>query len=101
MASDQFGSGGGFSSMFKAFDAQKAAVQTYLQTAKNLPPSSAFDASGRATPDVSALGEGYMVIAGGSWQPVGGTSASTPAFAGMITLMNEERLKAGKSAMGY
>lgn len=101
MATDQFGSGGGFSSMFKAFDAQKAVVQKYLQTADNLPPSTLFDATGRGTPDVSALGEGYMVIANGKWQPVGGTSASTPAFAGMISLLNEERLKAGKPAMGY
>merc|ERR1712157_136876 len=31
----------------------------------------------------------------------GGTSASTPVFAGMVSLLNEARIKAGKPAMGY
>merc|ERR1712178_134086 len=52
MASDQFGSGGGFSPMFDAFDAQKAAVAHYLKIAKNLPPKGSYPRGGRATPDV-------------------------------------------------
>jgi len=101
MAVDQFGSGGGFSKMFDAFPAQKAAVKTYLDSATGLPPQSMFPAGGRATPDVSALGEGYEVIFDGKLYPVGGTSASAPAFAAMISLLNEARLQAGKSPMGY
>merc|ERR1712166_559644 len=70
MATDQFGSGGGFSSDFKQFKEQASAVAQYLKVAKDLPPAKAyptgsFPRSGRATPDVSALGEGYQVIAGG------------------------------------
>merc|ERR1739845_270344 len=53
------------------------------------------------TPDVSALGEGFQVIAGGEVQSVGGTSASTPTFASLVGLLNEARIKAGKPAMGY
>jgi tripeptidyl-peptidase-1 len=101
MATDQFGSGGGFSSTFPQFKAQASAVAHYLKTATGLPPAKAFNATGRATPDVSALGEGFQVIAGGEVQSVGGTSASTPTFAGLVGLLNEARIKAGKPAMGY
>merc|ERR1712070_450450 len=38
---------------------------------------------------------------GGRVEPVGGTSASSPAFAGLISLINEARLNAGKPAMGF
>ena len=49
---------------------------------------------------VSALGEGYQVIIDGNVQSVGGTSASSPAFAGMVALLNEARMKAGMAPMG-
>ena len=32
---------------------------------------------------------------------VGGTSASTPAFAGLVSLMNEARAQAGKKPLGF
>merc|ERR1739838_535597 len=53
------------------------------------------------TPDVAALGEGFQVLASGSVQSVGGTSASAPTFAGLVSLLNEARVKAGKPVMGY
>jgi tripeptidyl-peptidase-1 len=49
---------------------------------------------GRATPDVSALGEGYQVFVGGKAETVGGTSASSPAFASVVSLLNGARLNA-------
>lgn len=101
MASDQFGSGGGFSTMFDAFDAQKSAVAKYFKTAGKLPAAGSFPPSGRATPDVAALGEGYQVVVDGHVTPVGGTSASAPTFAGIVSLLNEARIKAGKPPMGY
>ena len=68
MASDQFGSGGGFSSQFNRSEAswQSDAVAAYLAKSPTLakfPPPGLFSPSGRATPDVSALGEGYQVYA--------------------------------------
>merc|ERR1711934_1202644 len=66
-----------------------------------LPPPGSYDSQGRATPDVSALGEGYQVYVGGHPIAVGGTSASAPAFAGMVALLNEARLNANKPAMGF
>ena len=41
-----------------------------------------------------------MIISGRT-QPVGGTSASTPLFAGLISLLNEARLDAGKPPLGF
>ena len=31
----------------------------------------------------------------------GGTSASTPLWAGLITLLNQDRLNAGKTTLGF
>jgi len=106
MASDQFGSGGGFSTLFDQTHAkwQAAAVAKYVAKGsklKKFPPNGSFAPLGRATPDVSALGEGFQVYVDGSSQPVGGTSASAPTFAGIVSLLNEARLKAGKKHMGF
>jgi len=103
MATDQFGSGGGFSTMFTAPSWQKDAVDSYFtnEPASKLPSSDKYPRGGRATPDVSALGEGYQVISKGKPISVGGTSASAPAFAGMVSLLNEARLTASKPALGF
>jgi len=103
MSTDQFGSGGGFSWDFPQPSYQKAAVDSYfnVEPASKVPPANIFNRSGRATPDVSALGEGYQVIEGGSTISVGGTSASAPAFAGLIGLINDARIAKGKSALGF
>lgn len=105
MATDQFGSGGGFSSQFDQTNAvwQQAATAKYLKTVdqSTLPPTGSYPPTGRGTPDVSALGEGYQVYVGGHPESVGGTSASSPAFASMVSLLNEARLNAGKKPMGF
>jgi len=101
MASDEFGSGGGFSPMFSAFDAQAAATAKYLKSAPGLPPKGSYPPGGRGSADISALGENYQVVLRGQQQGVDGTSASTPAFAGLISLLNEHRLAAGQKPMGY
>ena len=76
-------------------------VAAYLKGAPQLPPAGSFPPLGRATPDVSTLGEGYHVYAGGRNGPVGGTSASTPTFAALISLLNEARLQAKMPPMGF
>ena len=100
MSTDQFSSGGGFSSMFGAFKDQEDDIAHYFEVAPQLPPAGMFNKTGRATPDVAALGEGFQVITGGHTQPVGGTSASAPTFAAVISLLNEARLSNGKPALG-
>jgi len=106
MATDQFGSGGGFSDMFSQDDAkwQIDAVQEYLSNPPKdpkFPPQESFSAHGRATPDVSALGEGYQVIISGRVASIGGTSASSPAFAGMVSLLNDARMGKGMKQLGF
>lgn len=87
--------------MFEAFEDQKQFTAAYLAAAPQLPPKGSYPPSGRGTPDVSALGEGYQTLVNGVLEGVGGTSASAPAFAAMVSLLNEARLAAGKPAMGY
>ena len=107
MATDQFGSGGGFSKQFNQSPNakwQSADVANYLKIVPKglpFPPSGSFPPLGRATPDVSALGEGYQVYQSGRVMAVGGTSASAPCFAAVISLLNEHRLQNGKKPLGY
>jgi tripeptidyl-peptidase-1 len=100
----QFGSGGGFSWNEVTQPAfQKDAVAAFLKNypAASLPPAKSYNPTGRATPDVSALGENYVLILDGSPFPgIGGTSCSTPVFAGMVTRLNDIRLLAGKATLG-
>jgi subtilase family serine protease len=56
----------------------------------------------RATPDVSMIGDpntSVYVVYKGIWSGVGGTSASTPLFAGMLSLANQQRLNAKLSPL--
>lgn len=96
-----FGSGGGFSDYFPQPAYQSQAVATYLATAKKLPAESFFNKSGRAYPDVSALGVSYEVVISGSTFPVDGTSCAAPTFGGVVALLNDVRLQNGKSPLGF
>ena len=105
-AEDHFGSGGGFSTMFDVGDWQKDAVEHYFATVDptTLPDTSAatYPRGGRATPDVAALGTGYVLtVRGKEMDGIGGTSASAPVFAAMIALVNDARMAAGQKALGF
>ena len=96
-------SGGGFSNYFPLPDYQKDAVTNYLT---NYPPpydGSVYNNSGnsRAYPDVAALGLKIATVYLGKAIGVGGTSASTPIVASLVTLLNELRLEAGKGPVGF
>jgi hypothetical protein len=43
----------------------------------------------------------YIVAINGSFYPVDGTSASCPVVAGMVSLVNSDRMKAGKPSIGW
>ena len=95
-----FGSGGRFSSRFDRADApwQTKAVEEYLRVVPRgppFPPQEFFPSQGRGTPDISLWGWGYPMIPillDGRVVVTGGTSASTPAFASMVSLLNKARL---------
>lgn len=101
-----FWSGGGFSNYWPTPDYQQSTLAKYF---KNTPPpynltsygNPYFNQSGRGYPDVSAVGLNILLYIEGSPNFVGGTSASAPIFSSIITLINEKRLGAGKSTVGF
>jgi len=93
-------SSGGFSNYFPMPDYQRSAVQKYLNS-PGVPSESYFNKSGRAMPDVALFSEDVLVIAGGGTLPVGGTSCAAPMFSAVIALINDARLNAGKTTLGF
>ena len=65
------------------------------------PPYTGYNATGRGYPDLSAAGYKYQVTIGGKVRYVAGTSASAPVVAGMISLVNAARLRAGRPSVGW
>ncbi|XP_063806854.1 tripeptidyl-peptidase 1 [Pseudophryne corroboree] len=95
-------SGGGFSNVFPMPDYQVSAVSKYLKSMEKLPPDSYYNHSGRAYPDVAALSDNYWVVTDRVPIPwVSGTSASTPVFGGILSLINDQRIKRGLSPLGF
>jgi len=98
-------SGGGFSNTFGRPSWQDTAVQNYFTEAKaTLPPAALYNSSGRGYPDVSAIFGSYIpycIESDGKHFGVGGTSASSPVVASMLTLLNDIRLNAGKAPLGF
>ncbi|ESZ95141.1 hypothetical protein SBOR_4473 [Sclerotinia borealis F-4128] len=107
-----YSSGGGFSNVYNTPSYQKEAVATYF--ANHNPPyayyednagfrasSGVYNRAGRGIPDVSANGDNIATFLNGEFTLNGGTSASTPIFSSVINLINEERLAAGKSTVGF
>ncbi|KAH7915586.1 peptidase S8/S53 domain-containing protein [Hygrophoropsis aurantiaca] len=99
---DHFYSGGGFSNYFLYPDYQKSAVSGYLKNHPPNYPNGTFNTDGtRAYPDLSANGAYYAVYSAGKWVPTFGTSASTPVVAAILALINDARIAAGKSPIGF
>ena len=97
--------GGGFSKTFAAPAYQKDAVAAYLSAAGGaLPPAAKWNATGRAYPDVAALGgeqNPYCIRAGSMFAGVAGTSASCPVVAAVVAKLNELRLAKGGKPLGF
>ena len=96
-------SGGGFSNVFPLPSYQASAVGHFLANyAPNYGPN-VYNQSGNARgfPDVAAIGLNVATVFNGTTYGVGGTSASAPIFAGIVTLLNEARIAAGKGPIGF
>ena len=50
---------------------------------------------------MSAVGDNIVIFNKGLPTLIGGTSASAPTFAAILTRINEARLAAGKSTIGF
>jgi len=92
--------GGGFSNVFTTPTYQTAAVASFLKT---IPAGfkGTFNKAGRGYPDVSLQGWNFEIVSGGVTGLVGGTSASSPTFAGIIALINDRLIAAGKPVLGF
>ncbi|EIW75859.1 tripeptidyl peptidase A [Coniophora puteana RWD-64-598 SS2] len=93
-------SGGGFSNYWGRPSYQQSHVDSYLSELGDK-YAGMYNASGRAYPDVSAQGVNYLVYIAGQPHNVSGTSAATPAFAAIVSMLNDARLRAGKSSLGF
>ncbi|KAI9060234.1 subtilisin-like protein [Trametes sanguinea] len=100
-ASIYFGSGGGFSNVFPRPSWQDRLVSSYLSKAAPDYGANVYNRSGRGYPDVSANGAYTVIASDGSIMESGGTSAAAPIFASMIAAVNDARIAAGKSPVGW
>jgi len=101
--SGSFPSGGGFSGYFPRPSYQDNAVINYIKTNVTLPRANYTNVNNRGYPDIAAVGAVLCNIVGTipySCQMEYGTSASTPMIAALFTLLNNDRLNAGKAPLG-
>ncbi|KAJ7867806.1 family S53 protease [Mycena leptocephala] len=93
-------SSGGFSNLFATPDYQTADVAAYVASLGTT-YAGLYNGSGRGFPDVAAQGENFEIV----WQTqtgtVDGTSCSSPTFAAIIALLNDELVAAGKPTLGF
>ncbi|KAF8136820.1 peptidase S8/S53 domain-containing protein [Mycena galopus ATCC 62051] len=118
VAVTNFPSDGGFSNIYAIPSYQADAIATYLNdhTPKyssytslpspiySAPYSSAsgiYNSNGRGYPDLSAVGDNIVIFSDETPTLVGGTSASAPVFASILTRINEVLLNKGKKPVGF
>ncbi|KAJ7859994.1 family S53 protease [Mycena olivaceomarginata] len=94
-----FISGGGFSTFFGRPRYQDAAVSAYLQATNNA-QATAFNVSGRAVPDVSAIAQISYISDSAIIDGASATEFSADIFASIISLFTNERIAAGKPGLG-
>ena len=86
--------GGGVSKFF--------ALPAYQASAKV--PKSPAGKAGRGVPDIAGDADpftGYQIITGGKAGVIGGTSAVSPLWAGLLALINQQLAKHGKKPAGF
>jgi len=96
-----FTSGGGFSIFFPRPSYQNVAVNKYFNTSVPLPPAQYWNRSNRGFPDIGAIGQNCLVVGDGNIYGIGGTSASSPTIASILTLINNHLMNSGKKALGF
>ncbi|TVY41776.1 Aorsin [Lachnellula subtilissima] len=96
-------SGGGFSNVFPMASYQKNTMSSFFAQNKIPYGAERFNNSQtvRGYPDVSANGANYVVAVDGKFSLTFGTSASSPTFASLVNMINEERLAVGKGPVGF
>jgi tripeptidyl-peptidase-1 len=93
--------GGGFSWHFSAPSYQTSDTKSYIQDNLDNSYDGYYNVNGRGYPDIALIGEYYDIVLNGGTQRVYGTSASSPAWAALVSLINDYRLSNGKSTLGF
>lgn len=93
--------GSGFSEYFAQPHWQKDVVNSYLEDEVPQEYKSYINTQGRAYPDVSAVSAYVAAQFKGAPRQFSGTSASAPIFASVIALLNDARIAANKSRLGF
>ncbi|CAA7260134.1 unnamed protein product [Cyclocybe aegerita] len=101
VAVSRFFSGGGFSDYFPRPAYQQAATRKFLSTLPEGLYKDLYNPAGRGFPDVSAQGDRYRIWYQNRPILIGGTSASSPAFAGLVALLNDARFEAKRGPLGF
>lgn len=118
VAVTRFPSGGGFSNIYPRPSYQNTSVMNYFATSNPPYPyysgvsgtnnptaaqygSGVYNRDGRGYPDASAVGDNVLIFNNGMPTLIGGTSAAAPVFAAILNRINEERIAAGKSTIGF
>lgn len=101
-----FYSGGGFSLYYPRPSYQDTAVLTYLNNSNYNTTYNAtqVNLAGRGYPDISANGVDYVVAINAGGYPfylIDGTSCSCPTISSILTIINEQRFRHGKSSVGF
>lgn len=80
---------------------EQKAVATYLDAIGPDLYKGLYNRTGRGFPDVSAMGNFIQIIQSGQVTGVAGTSASSPIFAAVVALLNDELMSNGKPPLGF
>ncbi|KAI9066614.1 family S53 protease [Trametes sanguinea] len=91
---------GGFSTYFQTPQYQNTSVQAYLSKLGS-EYAGKFNSTGRGFPDVSTQGVKVEYFWQGAEWLFTGTSVSSPVFASIIALLNDELITAGKPPLGF
>ncbi|KAG1778851.1 peptidase S8/S53 domain-containing protein [Suillus placidus] len=94
-------SGGGFSNYFARPVYQEAAVSAYLAMLTPGTFEGLYNPTGRAFPDVAAQSEYFSMIRQGQEGPAYGTSCAAPVFAAFVSMLNDARINARKTPLGF
>jgi len=94
-------SGGGFSNYFTRPSYQDKAVTNFLSELPAGTYTGLYNPNGRAYPDVSAESNFFEIFWDGEVYLIGGTSASSPTFTGIVSLLNDARLASGLAPLGF
>ncbi|KIK96817.1 hypothetical protein PAXRUDRAFT_137604 [Paxillus rubicundulus Ve08.2h10] len=94
-------SGGGFSNYFPRPAYQDTVVPMYLDSLAHGTYEGLYNPAGRGIPDVAAQAYDFLIIYQGEEGYVAGTSCSSPTFASFISMLNDARITAGKSPLGF